>query len=947
MKDDFPEKDYITGIMNRVSFYSEARKIIKDSSEYSAVIMDIDRFKKINENYGIKFGDALLKKIGSVYSRAYDKFEGMVLYGYFYADNFISLWKKESFSPEEFCDFLENEITDLIENYKLDFHIGIIDAEKSGEIGTIYDKALIALKHCKKSLGQKYLRYDDSMNSSNESESILYNEIKYALENDEFVPWFQPQYNYSTGVLRSAEALVRWIHPQKGLVPPCNFIPFCEKNDLIYELDKCVWEKVCGYLKKWKEKGISISSVSVNASRCDLYKPDFTDTFIGLIEKYDIEPSKLHIEITESAYVESSEHLINIVKSLQKIGFHVEMDDFGSGYSSLNMLKDVPVDYLKLDMGFMSNSGNQNKGGKILSSIVHMPHELNLKVIAEGVEYKQQAEYLKSIGCHYMQGYFFSRPLSADNFERLLLNSNLFENTEKSKYKGVDKAEEFLDATTQNTLIFNSFVGGAAIIEYSLHNVSALRLNDRFFEELGISRDDFVERQYDFIEYFPDENRFLFIEMLENAMNTGEEASCEIVINDDIFNNITVHNRVRFLAQQGESYIFYLTVENISERKSLLAEKAALTDRLSAIINNIPGIVRNYEYSERTGLKCIYSNDVPSSFAENEGESRKIDSDNFRNFVYYEDLPQIEKFLYDAVRNRVKLGEFKIRILLTNGKMRWVQINMSVTERKQNSIIISTIIINIDKQIKNEKYNDLYLHILSDLPQGIAVYEFEDENTEEIFINDFASELFGLSKNENSKDIIESIHSMIRKYDQDKDRKIYEKFLNGERTVIYGIDFKKNDGSTIWLSAAFQLIETVDSKSLCYAVLSDITDQLRSERILKLIDDTSKKVVYYFDFSKASIRAVDPKMCKEIGLKEYYDRESINQGDGAYILPESRKDVIRFLTELKSGKTGSEIWIHMKGIDGKERWYDICANIILNEEGTKTGALITMIDMVV
>ena len=842
MQENIPEKDYITGIMNRVSFYSEAKKIIKESADYSAVIMDIDRFKKINENYGISFGDVLLKKIGAVYSRAYEHFEGMVLYGYFYADNFISLWKKELFSPEEFCEYLEKEISDLIENYKLDFHIGIVDRDVSGEIGKIYDKALIALRFCKKNFGIRYLRYDDSMNTSNESESVLYNEIQSALKNEEFVPWFQPQYNYSTGVLRSAEALVRWIHPQKGLIPPGNFIPFCEKNDLIYELDKYIWEKVGRYLKKWKDKGISISSVSVNASRCDLYKPDFIDTFIRIIDKYDIEPSNLHIEITESAYVEASEHLISIVRSLQKIGFHVEMDDFGSGYSSLNMLKDVPVDYLKLDMGFMSGSGNQNKGGKILSSIVHMAHELNLKVIAEGVECKQQAEYLKSIGCHYMQGYYFSRPLSAENFERLLLNSNLFDNTESNKYKGVDMAEEFLDATTQNTLLFNSFVGGAAIIEYSMHNISALRINDRFFEELGISRDAFIQRQYAFIDCFSDENRFLFIEMLENAMNTGEESSCEITLNDELLKNITVYCRVRFLAQQGERYIFYLAMENISERKNLLAEKEALSDNLSAIIKNIPGIVRYYEYSERTGMKCIYSNEVPDSFMESdeEGRSIRLVSDNFRSFVYYEDLPQIEKFLYDAVRNKTSFCEFKIRVILTNGKMRWVQIHLSVTERKRTSVVFSSIIINIDKQIINENNSNLYLRILSDIPYGVAVYEFDNNNTvRPVFVNNYASKLFG-DENDDSQKIIEKIHSLIIKYNDNTEGHCFEKMLKGEKISLCSIDLTNRDEDTSCFDAVFQIIENSDSNALCYVLLNDISAKIQNEGILQKTSEISK-----------------------------------------------------------------------------------------------------------
>lgn len=372
-----------------------------------------------------------------------------------------------------------------------------------------------------------------------------------------------------------------------------------------------------------------------------------------------------------------------------------------------------------------------------------------------------------------------------------------------------------------------------------MQNVSALRINDRFFEELGVSRDEFLQRQYAFIDCFSDENRFLFIEMLENAMNSGEEASCELSLNDDLLKNITVYNRVRFLAQQGERYIFYLAVENISERKNLLAEKAALTDNLSAIIRNIPGIVRNYEYSERTGMKCIYSNEVPDSFMESDenGGSLKLISDNFRSFVYYEDLPQIEKFLYDAVRNRCNFGEFKIRVILSNGKMRWVQINLSVSERKKTSVIFSSIIINIDKQILNENNSNLYLRILSDIPYGVAVYEFDNDNmVKSVFVNDRASKLFG-DETESSQETAEKIHSLITKYDEENN--CFEKFLSGEKINICSVEFKNKDGSRMWFDAVFQVIENRDSNTLCYAVFDNISNNIQNKEIIRTVSGIS------------------------------------------------------------------------------------------------------------
>ena len=231
--------------------------------------------------------------------------------------------------------------------------------------------------------------------------------------------YFQPQVNYDDGKLVGVEALARWNHPREGLISPDRFIPLFEKNGFILKLDTYVWEHSCRYLREWMNRAggeVLPLSVSVNISRYDVYTPGLCETLKDLVEKYRLPASALRLEITETAYMDDPSQMLDVVKELQGAGFVVEMDDFGAGYSSLNTLKDVPVDVLKLDVRFLTKSENDARGGMILSSVVRMAGWLNLPLIAEGVESKHQADYLKSLGCCYMQGYYFGRAMPAEKF---------------------------------------------------------------------------------------------------------------------------------------------------------------------------------------------------------------------------------------------------------------------------------------------------------------------------------------------------------------------------------------------------------------------------------------------------------------------------------------------------------------------------------------------------
>ena len=262
--------------------------------------------------------------------------------------------------------------------------------------------------------------YDDSFREKLLREKAITDAMVTALEEGEFIVYLQPKYSLNNNRIVGAEALVRWIHPEWGFMFPGEFIPLFEKNGFISSLDQFVWENVCAKLQEWKEKGYLLLPMSVNVSRNDIFQGSLVDIFSGLIKKYDIDPQYLHLEITESAYAECGNRIVNTIEELRKLGFTIEMDDFGSGYSSLNLLSQMSLDILKLDMKLVKNEMTKSMEKSILNDIISMAHRMNLTIVAEGIETREQMERLQSLGCDYAQGYFFAKPMPITEFEELL-----------------------------------------------------------------------------------------------------------------------------------------------------------------------------------------------------------------------------------------------------------------------------------------------------------------------------------------------------------------------------------------------------------------------------------------------------------------------------------------------------------------------------------------------
>ncbi|MGL5259827.1 MAG: bifunctional diguanylate cyclase/phosphodiesterase [Lachnospiraceae bacterium] len=423
--------DSLTGLPNLTKFKIDAKQLIKKypSDRFSCIVFDILNFKLINDSFGNKVGDLILNEIAKISSGYMNANKEDVVVGRLYSDVFVIFSKeratKDAYLVKDSLIGQSRNSASMFRNIKLDFYLGRYISEPSEDIEQILERAKIAHSHAKNSITNEFTDYDTTIVKELHLVNSILTEFDNALENHEFKLYIQPQFNAKTKKISGAEVLVRWIKNDTIKYMPNDFISVFEKSSDILRLDAYIREQAFALLKKWQDAEINIPSLSVNVSRFDLLRPDFINDLITLTQKYNVDSSKIHLEITETTYVKDHMHMIEVVKLLQSHGFCVEMDDFGSGYSSLNILKDLSLDVIKLDMKFLNDHANNENGEIIITSIIEMAQKLNLKVIAEGTETEQQVNYLCNIGCNDLQGYYFAKPMPIEEFEKKILNDEL------------------------------------------------------------------------------------------------------------------------------------------------------------------------------------------------------------------------------------------------------------------------------------------------------------------------------------------------------------------------------------------------------------------------------------------------------------------------------------------------------------------------------------------
>ena len=572
--------DELTKLYNKRAFCQKAQENIRlhPEKKFEIMHMDIERFKIINDLFGEESGDELLKYLAKFFLNLDLPY---TVFGRMHSDHFLLCYPAEHENRQRFV----HSLCALAGSYVLDYNVvprfGVYCVQDTNlSVSSMCDRAGLALNRAKHSGLMVCAEYDEDMRQSIVNEQEIVNDMTDALANGEFFIYIQPKYEPVAEKIVGGEALVRWMHPVRGCISPAEFIPIFEHNGFIFQLDQYVWKETCKLLRKWMDEGKTPMPISVNVSRVDLYNAGLVDVLHGLIETYKIPAHLLELEVTESAYVDNPQRLIEVTKRLQSLGFMILMDDFGSGYSSLNMLKDMPVDLLKIDLKFLDSRDQSGRGGNILNSIVRMAKWLKIPVIAEGVETRQQAEFLRTLGCNCVQGYYYSKPISVQEYEQLIMMNACIPSSGKRPWLDAMDTEELLNPNAQFNIIFNSMNGGIGIYEYVDHRLDILRVNDGYYEMFEEDRNNFYMQDRQVIERLHKDDQEAFLAVLEEAGKEGGVTQCRVRRLCRNGKYIWLHVRISVIASDGERRLFYLAMENINELQEKSIEMQSLFDHL-------------------------------------------------------------------------------------------------------------------------------------------------------------------------------------------------------------------------------------------------------------------------------------------------------------------------------------------------------------------------------
>lgn len=530
--------DLRTGMYNRNAFFEETRKVIDNNPQYDYAFIrfDIHKFQLVNQFYGIEEGDRLIKFIAHdivedmrlVHERSGIEGRRVASYGHIMVDVFCCC--VPYISKDDILQHFKN-IRDRISTYGINLDLlpvfGVyIVKDRSLPVNEMYDRANMASKKCKGNYVKNYAFYDESMGKNMLDEQMLVNEMSQALADEQFEIYLQPKYEVRKYRMIGAEALVRWIHPQRGMISPGDFIPLFESNGFIMQLDEYVWEHACMLIRKWLDDGRKPCPISVNMSRVSVYNPHLVEILCGLVKKYNIPPRLLELELTESAFVNNPAVIKKTMEELQNNGFTILMDDFGTGYSALNALKDISLDVIKMDMSFLSKTEYPERSKCIMASLVKMAKRLKMSVVVEGVETKEQLEFLRSIGCEFIQGYYFAKPMPVEDYEVCAFeNCTECEINEDERF---DIGDTTLLAYNEHMdMLFNNIFQPIAMYEYIDGDIETIRVNNSYQETFGF--DSVILRLKDGTGdiFISKEDKRIVFDAFKKAVDTQDCAECE------------------------------------------------------------------------------------------------------------------------------------------------------------------------------------------------------------------------------------------------------------------------------------------------------------------------------------------------------------------------------------------------------------------------------------
>ena len=836
-------RDKLTGLLNRDSFFIEVEKIIKkkEPGYYTLSCFDIENFKVINDQYGMDKGDEVLINIATIINEFITTINGIACR--YTSDKFGILYPtKYNNDPITYKNHEQTTCPKCI-NHRIRVRIGrYLINDLNIPINTMFDRATFAEESIKGRYDVYICEYNNEMLESVKAEQRIINSMDYALQNKEFIFFLQPQFNHSTKSMIGAEALVRW-QKDGQFISPIEFIPVFEKNGFIYEMDKYIWEEVCKQLRKWLDNGIKPLPISINISRVDIYHDNFIEVLIGIISKYRIDHSLIRLEVTESAFSES-EVIVERVNKLISLGFTVEIDDFGSGYSSLNTLKDVKAQVLKLDLKFLEKTKNTDRSGNIIESVIRMARWLGMAVIAEGVEDIEHADFLKLIGCFYIQGYFYSKPLPVSEYEKLFDASSKEQKlTRLITVKNLDN-NDFWNARSMDTLVFNNYVGGACIFEFKEGKAELLRVNDQFHKELGtFDNKSFIMEENKDVLYHDERNKQILFKNIHNCIETKHESTCELelVNKGKKESKRYLRTTVRAIANTGERYLIYCVLVNITEQRRAQENEKLIAERMTAIMDNTKCGITAVVVNEKKQVNYILVND---RFFELLGYTRKQFYKEVKNAfdrIVTEDYDKtIEKLSH--LKNAGDETTVTMRAIRRDGSMIWLRDDVSIIKLDDvDGLVQLSNFIDISEQAQAEEqehrmYEQLQM-IMKNINGGVTATILHEGKPNYILANDVYYEQIGYSRDEFEKKVFDKFSPIIPA-DRERIRKEFEE--KSKTTDSYTLEYKiqKPNGEIRDIVAKTNVVNLIGVNQkvhLCiYNDITDIRQMQRKERDLTL-----------------------------------------------------------------------------------------------------------------
>ena len=565
-----PRIDAATGLLGKEAFFDEAAAYLRHSGarDVSIVCFDVDHFKLFNDLHGLDCGDELLRYLGRALALRFSP-DGAQPLARLAADTFALC--ATGIRPERVERILVDISSECPNGIDAIVRAGVYRIEDpASPVSIMCDRAVIALRTVKGSYFDRVALYDPGMREALVLEREVVAGIESALREDRIELFLQPKCNIRTGKIVGAEALARWRHPERGIVAPGEFIPLIERNGLVCSLDLRVWEKTAAWIRGLIDEGVQPVPVSVNVSRADIYLVDVAAELHALVERYGIEPSLIEVEITESAYSERPDRIVAAFDELAERGFTVLMDDFGSGYSSLNMLKDINVDVLKIDMRFLDRDDRRSKD--IMELVIRMARWLDLPVIAEGVETREQVNFLLDVGCSYAQGYYYARPMEAAAFEALLTDGSKVQHEQCALQDARRPILDFRDLLHENTIsdrMLSSIIGSVALYSYADGDLRLIRGNEayrRLIATLGEGVNG-AEEGGSLLPFVHDEDRDALVAAAEETVRSCPDDGVEVVVRRMGTNGCHWHKmRLFHLNTTNGSATVYGSVTDVTER---------------------------------------------------------------------------------------------------------------------------------------------------------------------------------------------------------------------------------------------------------------------------------------------------------------------------------------------------------------------------------------------